>query len=292
MATVKIESRFTPTHLKIIHNFGRELLTTPRIPVATFHRTYKPYRRRKTTDDLIRDAFHEKLLLGPYLFCNNNLEVYLLEGDDIPFGLYEEKKKNPKTTTVSVMSGDWKLLWICRGASTLEYANVIYPTYPGVSKLENLTLNQKGKIMRDPFPHCWDDLDWKIYNEMRSIRKYSLVKIGEKLGYSWKTIGKRFRKIMEQCKILLSFFPDGYLFYDDVLLTFETKYEIGLENALQYIDRTTYLWKLGDLILLMLHIPLYESQKKVLNRFAEFQEMGLIRHLKVSTPIRTHSGVV
>lgn len=291
MPTVNIVSRFTSTHLKIIYDFGRELLTTPRIPVATFHRTYKPYRRRKTTTDLIKDAFNDIILFGPILFCNNNLELSLIKKDEIPFDLYEEKKKDLKTATVTVMSGDWSLLWIHKGASTLKYVNVTYPTYPGTMSLENLIFDEKGKIESDPYPHCWDDLDWKIYDEMRKVREKSLVKVGEKLGYSWKTIGKRLNMLSKQCKIFLSFFPFGYFLYNDVLLTFETEFEVGLEKALQKIDRTTFLWKFENLILLMLHIAPYESQKKVLNRFAEFQEMGLIHHLKVSIPIRTRSNV-
>lgn len=282
-------SRFTPTHLKIIYDFGKELLTSPRVPVATFHRKYKPYKRRKTTLDLIRDAFKDIILLGPFLFCNSNLELSLLKEDEIPFDLYEEKMSDTKTTTVTVMSGDWSLLWIYRGASTLKYANIVYPTYPGTLDLENLTFDEKGKIENDPYPHRWDDLDWDIYNEMRKVRDVSLVEVGRKLDYSWKTIGKRLRILSEQCKIFLSFFPFGYSMYNDFLLTFETDYEVGLENALQRIDRTSYIWKFDELILLMLHISLGESQKRVLNRFSELQEVGLIRHLKVSIPIRTYS---
>ncbi len=264
-------------------------MTSPRIPVATFHRKYKPYKRRKTTVDLIRDAFKDIILFGPILFCNNNMELSLLRKDEIPFDLYEEKIRDPKTTTATVMSGDWSLLWIYRGASTLKYANIVYPTYPGTLDLENLTFDEKGKIENDPYPHRWDDLDWDIYNEMRKVRDVSLVEVGRKLDYSWKTIGKRLRILSEQCKIFLSFFPFGYSMYNDFLLTFETDHEVGLENALQRIDRTSYIWKFDKLILLMLHISLGESQKRVLNRFSELQEVGLIRHLKVSIPIRTYS---
>ena len=283
-------SRFTSTHLKTIYNFGRELLVNPRIPVTTFHRKYKPYRRRKTTAELIKDAFNEIILLGPFLFCNNNLELSLIKKDEIPFDLYEEKKNDPKTTTASVMSGDWSLLWVYKGASTLKYANIIYPTYPGTLHLENFIFKEKGKIENDPYPHCWDDLDWDIYNEMRKVREVSLVEIGRKLGYSWKTIGKRLKILSKQCKILLSFFPFGYSMYNGFLITFKTNYELGLEKALQQIDRTSYLWKFDNLILLMLHISLNESPNLILNRFGELQEMGLIRHLKASIPIRTYSS--
>jgi hypothetical protein len=289
--TPSLQSKYTPTQLKNIFDFGVELLTNPRIPVNNFHREYKPYKRKKTTAQLIKRAFDDIILLGPFLFCNTNLELTLLKKDGIPFDLYEEKKVDPETTTVTVMSGDWSLLWIYKGASTLKYANVIYPTYPEVSRLENLTLTEKGKLNNDPYPHCWDDLDWRIYDEMRRIREKSLVEVGEKLGYSWKTIGKRFKSLSEQCKIFLSFFPSSYYLYNDLLLTFETDYEIGLENALCKIDRTSFIWKFDELILLMLHISMDESPKKILNRFGELQEMGLIRHLKVSIPIKTYSSV-
>ena len=267
------------------------MLIDPRVHVAAFHKKYNPYRRKKTTTELIRSAFEEIILFGPTLFCNNNLELSLLKKDEIPFDLYEEKMHNPRTTRVTVMSGDWSLLWIHRGASTLKYANVIYPSYPGVLSLENFRFDEKGNLTNDPHPHGWDDLDWEIYNEMRKVREVSLVKVGENLGYSWKTIGKRLKLLLKQCKIFLSFFPLGYWMYNDILLSFETDYEIGLEKALRKIDRTSYLWKFNNLILLMLHISLQESQKKVLNRFGELQEVGLIRHLGVSIPIRTHSDV-
>lgn len=84
----------------------------------------------------------------------------------------------------------------------------------------------------------------------------------------------------------MCFFPIGFENYQYVLLTFKTKYEVGLEKALSKLDRTTYLYKYNELIVLQLQVdPTGQEYNKVAARFEELEEMGIIHDLSVSIPI-------
>lgn len=275
-----------------MYNFSSEILKEPRMRVRAFHRKYKPFRRKETTNEWINKAFENLIIHGPFLFCNNNIDVSLLKTDRIPFDLYEEKRNDPTTTKLILLTGDWSLLWFHKGASILQYTNTIFPQYPSKTKLEDIIFDEKGKLKRDPYPHGWDAFDWGIYDEMRDIRKYTYVEIGGKFNVTWKAIKMRFDSLLTQCKVFVSFFPLGYYRYDHILLTFKTDYEVGLENALKKMDRTSFLWKFEDTIILVVHYPPEESHNGIALRFAELEEMGLIRELKVSTPIKYHISVI
>ncbi len=282
---------FNTQHLSAVYDFSSQMLNNPRLPVRAFHRKCRPFRRLESTNNLINKAFENLVIYGPFLFCNNNIEVSLSKTEGIPFDLYEEKKADPLTTKVMLLGGDWSLLWFHRGASILQYTNTVFPQYPSRMKLEDIIFEEKGKLKRDPYPHRWDTFDWGIYDEMRDIRKYTYIEIGEKFGVTWKAIKKRFDVLLTQCKVFVSFYPLGYHNYDHIFFSFKTEYEIGLENALKKLDRSSFLWKYEDAILLVVHHPSYESHNKITLRFAELEEMGLIRELKVSTPIKYYSPV-
>jgi hypothetical protein len=53
----------------------------------------------------------------------------------------------------------------------------------------------------------------------------------------------------------LVFFPFGYSGYNKLFVTPRTKYEVRLVKALRKLDRTTYLWKSNDTIILSLFSP-------------------------------------
>lgn len=125
---------------------------------------------------------------------------------------------------------------------------------------------------------------------MRVPRKNTFREVGEKLGISWQTVKNRFNKISTQCKIFSCFFPLGYYGYHQIFLTFKTKYEAGLINSLKKLDRTTYLWKFNDTVILNVFLlPNALSYNRASDRFQELEEMGMICDLHVSIPIRCHN---
>ena len=84
----------------------------------------------------------------------------------------------------------------------------------------------------------------------------------------------------------MNFFPKGYKGYERLLLTFRTEYEVGLYDALKKLDRTSFLWKVQDFIMLILFVDHYCA---TVRKFKELEENGLIRDLKVSIPNRHYT---
>ena len=86
---------------------------------------------------------------------------------------------------------------------------------------------------------------------------------------------------------IVCFFPDSFEGYQYALLTFRTKYEVGLKKALSKLDRTTYLYKYNGLIILHMQIdPGPQKYNSATARFGELEEMGIIHDLRVSVPNR------
>ena len=109
----------------------------------------------------------------------------------------------------------------------------------------------------------------------------SYSKVG-RISVSWMTIRRRFQEIKD-CKVLIAFFPREYKGHSRLLATFKTDYEIGLEKALKKVDRSSYLWKFDEKIILTLFIDNYNDATA---RLSELEDRGLIVDLYVSTPIR------
>lgn len=85
------------------------------------------------------------------------------------------------------------------------------------------------------------------------------------------------------CKSLVAFFPRGYSGYARLLVTFKTKYETGLKESLEKLDRSSYLWKFNDTIILILFVDDYNG---TCEQFNVLEEIGMIHDLRVSIPIR------
>lgn len=167
----------------------------------------------------------------------------------------------------------------------LEFTNTPLPSYPALCKIENIHFEEKGVLPRDKYPHGWNENDWMVYNAMREPRKKTYRELEKELGLSMFTIRKSYLEILKQCKTLVCFFPYSFEGYQYVLLTFKTKYEIGVEKALSRLDRTTYLYKYGELIILHLQVdPGAQEYNRATARFGELEEMGIIHDLRVSVP--------
>lgn len=277
---------FSPKQLTLIRNFCVRVSDRPRLPLSRFHKE-SPYSRKQTTIEIINKAYRNKVITGPYLYCNSNIEVELIKDLKNPLKYWEEHKDNPGVNFCLALKGDWSYICFKKGASMLEYVSTPLPSFPAHCRVEDIYFEEKGALKRDPYPHGWDEQEWKVYDAMSDVRRKTYRELGKELGMSMFVVRECYLKILEQCKTLVSFFPIGFENYQYVLLTFKTEYEVGLEKALSKLDRTTYLYKYDGLIVLHLQVdPGAQEYNKVTARFEELDETGIINDLHVSIPNR------
>jgi len=277
-------------HLDTVYLYFLHKLKNPRITVTDFFTYQSAYESDNSLRWLINDAFREKVISQPEIFCNVGVSVDLLSTVDNQLKLLKKCRNDPKTTYAAALCGAWSFLRVRKGASDLKFANRVVPSLPGITTSHKIKFSEKGKLKDDLYPHGWDEIDWEVYYIMKnpSISFTEAIRISKKegTGLSRKTIKKHFKKILEDCKIQMNFFPWGYGHYDKILFTFKTKYEIGLYDSLKKLDRTSYLWKVRDFIILTLFV---EHYCKTVRSFKELEENGLIQNLKVSIPNRHYS---
>ena len=88
---------------------------------------------------------------------------------------------------------------------------------------------------------------------------------------------------------MTSFFPLGSENYSPLLVTFKTDYEIGMVKGLKNLNRTTYVYKTNNTIILYLCMrPLPKVQNFFTDKFQRLEEAGLINNLHISTPYGWH----
>lgn len=288
MVEEKNKLRYTEKQLSIVLSFCKAIEKDPRISYSEFHRKTGDYSRKQSTIDLLNKAYQQNVIVGPYIYCNRNLEVNLQKNDRNPFKLLEEAKKNKEITFALALGGDWSFLSLKRtngSKNILNHVSTIIPNHNAKCKIKDLYFEEEGKLDNDPCPQGWDELDWKVYGEMGAPRKVSITEVANKLNFSWKYIKKRFNKIMCQCKNLCYYLPLGYLGYHYIFLTFKTKYEVGLKKSLKKLDRSSYLQRFNDTIMLTLFLePEAHSYTVAIDRFKELKEIGLIDDLLISIP--------
>ncbi|MBU7047009.1 MAG: hypothetical protein HXS54_11305 [Theionarchaea archaeon] len=277
---------FSQKQLMFIRNFCVKLSQKPRFPPSRFHKE-SPYLRKQTTLEVINRAFTKRVITGPYLYCNSNIEVELIDNLEKPIEYWEEHKDDPGVNFCLALRGDWSYICFKKGASMLDYTSTPLPSYPALCRIEDIYFEEEGVLPRDKYPHGWEDNDWLVYNAMGEARKKTYRELEKELGFSMITVRNHYLKIIKQCKNLVCFFPNSFDGYQYVLLTFRTKYEIGLEKSLSKLDRTTYLYKSNGLIILHLQVdPDPQEYNKATSRFGELEEMGIIHDLRVSVPNR------
>lgn len=260
----------------------------PRVKYSQFHRKYHPYSREQSTVDLINAAYTHEVITGPVLYANVGIEVKLMDSIDDPLGYLKECKKDKKTTLAYALHGDWSFIHFKYGASMLKFTDSILPhSYPSSGKyIEDIEIEeQKGNLPEDPYPHGWSDEHWDIYNALRMPRSLTFRGVGKKVGLSWQSVKKYFYEVLKQCKVLSCFFPLGKEGYSYQLVTFKTDYEIGLMKALKKLNRTTYVYKTNEIVILVLClIPRPKDFNISTNKFKEIEEEGFIHDLHVCTP--------
>lgn len=240
----------------------------------------------RSAQALIDAAFREKVLMGPYLYCNQGVRATLFLNEERRQG--EEKVKESSTILGIPFLGFYSYVVFSRDDdSNLQYAELTKPSFPGKATLEQpltderefFTRNGGQKLGRDPIPG-WDDFDWKVFHAMRNPR-HSFLTVARELQVSWKVVKERFEKIVQECKVFMGFFPSGYSKYERLLLAFETDYESQMREWFCRLDRSSYLFKVDDTLI----VYLFTTRVNVAClKFCEMEEIGIIRNFRVSFP--------
>ena len=278
---------FTERQLKLLLNYCYAARQNPKVPVAKIHRDYSSYVRRKSVADTIDKAYERTVISGPELFVNSGIEVSLIRDVDNPREFFENCKKDKKTSLAFVSHEYWRIFLCKSGANTLQYHDSILPNNGPISdkKIEKIFFEEKGTLPVDLYPHRWFEEHWKIYYCMKYPRNITFREAGKELGINWVSVRDYFLETLEQCKIMTNFFPLGTEAYSPLIVTFKTDYETGIARGLKTLNRTTYLYKADNTIILMLCIsPKPREQNHLADKFQRLEEMGLISDLHISTP--------
>ncbi|MGD2251088.1 MAG: hypothetical protein PVF58_22045 [Candidatus Methanofastidiosia archaeon] len=268
-----------------IYRLFQQYRINPRFALNNFHEKHSHYSSLNATRNLVSRAFKQEIILKPELYCNCGISIFLYNDDRNPLKELKKLKKDPSVTYAMALCGGYSLLVLRKGASELSFASRVPPTFPSEKKLEELYFDEKGTLPIDKYPHGWDEIDWEVYYLMKNPT-ISYTDAARNSQLARQTIKRHYKKILQDCKIQVSFLPHGYRWYDKLLLQFKTKYEIGLQKALKELDRTSNLWKFKDFIILYLFV---DDSNETANRFEHLEEVGLIEKLKVSIPIRYHA---
>ena len=280
---------FFDYQLKLLLYYCHITRQDPKIPFSEIHRNYNLYSRRKSTIETIKNAIIRKVVWGPHLFTNGGIEASLIHDIDNPREFYKECIVNPKTSLVILSDGHWPIFWCKQGANTLQNYESILPNKGKVSnkKIEGIFFEEKETLPVDKYPHRWFEEHWNIYYSLKFPRIKSFRDAGKELGIDWQMARVLFKEILMQCKVITNFFPLGREQYNPSLVTLKTDYEIGLVNGLKTLNRTTYLYKTNNTIILYLFIrPLPKERNHFADRFHRLEEMGLISDLHISTPYK------
>lgn len=273
---------------EVLFQFFLEYAKNPRVRTSILHDLHSLYKSKKTTALLLKGIKEKQIIVGPFIYCNLGIEVEIKFQNEVedPIGLLDECKNDPEVTRAVALCGEHSFICFRKGASLLTYAEAIRPTLNSGFKIGDMELKEKKKLPVDPYPHGWDELDWEIYHMMRNPR-ISFAKVSGKLksagksDVTWKTIETRYKRVLNDCKIWISFFPNGYENYSQTFLTFKTEYETEIRRNLQNLDRTTFLYKIGDIIMLNLFLD-NNIEHRI---FLKLKKEGLIHDLHVSIPL-------
>jgi hypothetical protein len=290
---------FMEKHLKLLLHYCYVVRKKPKVFISSFHREYGLYARLSSTISTIEKAYERKVITGPFLFVNSGIEVQLLHDIENPLEFFEQCKKNERTTLAVISHGYWPILWCKKGANTLQYHDSILPFQNNgpISdrKVDKIFFEEKGTLPVDKYPHAWFEEHWKTYYCMKQPRNITFreaaKKLGKDLGVTWVMVWEYFTDILKQCKIINTFFPLGAEAYSPLLVTFKTDYETGIVKGLKTLNRTTYLYKAEDTIILLVGTsPIPKAQNHITGKFHKLEEIGVIHDLHVSTPIDWHKA--
>jgi len=273
---------FKAHHLEIIHQYVSYCVKKKDVSPTKFHHSTHPYSRKQSTFELLKKAEENLVIFSPRLLCLPDISVSFVEYSRIPLlDLYKEKKNDPNVTYVMALTGAYSLIYFSYGKRTLKYTKCTMSSFPGISFTEiDPTKHKKGKLEDMPKPENWDKLHWGVYKE-RKDPKRSSVEVGKILGVSYQTVLTRFREILKTCQIWMPFFPSGYPNYAKYIISLKTDYEIGLIEELEKLDRSSYVYKTNDTLIL----TIFFDRHLEIDSFLKLEKKGVIHDMRVSFPV-------
>jgi hypothetical protein len=283
--------------IEILYKYVKYISDVGRSTVADFYRKYYKSKREKSIYNLIRNS-RGSIFLGPWLFVLQDAVVSMKSGASFP-DLYRLRDLNKNSTIFNcmILLGSYSFIVFAIGKDSgvnsatmttykLTFAECIMSTYPAAKHFRDIDLESHSseKLPKKHIQLPWDDLEWRVYNHMRNPNRSS-VAVGAELHISYKTVLDKFYKIQKDCIIWMPFFPRGYENYRQFLITLKTDYEVGFKKELSKLDRSSYLYKIGDL--LMLH--LFLDKNKDLDFLIDLEKEGVIHSISVSFPLRYYN---
>lgn len=275
------------TRKQIEYALYRTFMENPRVTIKELSRVVAKMRNWKqlhpSARQIIDRPFKNHILVGPYLYCNSGIQV--------TFDREEKQEKKEEGTGVPLVGNYSYVLFSRENKGNLEYAELVRPSFPRkVTLEEGITADEKEfldqcfvtpqKLKPDVKP-LWDDTDWKVYHAMRNVRR-NFFEVGKELQLSWKMVKERFQKVLKDCKVFMGFFPLGYRRYDHLLLTVTTDYETGMRKWLQGLDRSSWLFKVDDILIMYLF---HSHINCTCLKLCEMAQMGIIRMVRVAFPV-------
>jgi hypothetical protein len=278
--------------LYMLHQYTEMLIDNPRVTHSHVHRTISPYDSLNSTSRLIREAHNLLYILGPLLFSNTGFSFELKKGSENPLHILRdfEYEKRQDISHAIALSGDYNILLFKKGGSDLSFAHCIVPHVTfneGINFSDFIFKEKEGDLPFDKLPTDWSEMDFKVFDIMQKPKGVSYGKAAGKLGVKWITVKRHYEKIINDCKVMCAFFPLTYSGYSRLIACFETKYEIGLFEKLHEVDRSSYLWKCNNMIILTMFVNDYNSATE---QFFKLEEIGMIKNVKISIPIRYYTS--
>ncbi|MGD2248206.1 MAG: hypothetical protein PVF58_07340 [Candidatus Methanofastidiosia archaeon] len=275
---------FEPHHLKKLRRYVTFCVNEKEVRPTKFHNKYNPYHRKQSTYDLIKRAVRDKIIFEPRLLCVPDMNVEFVKFEGVPrVDLYKEKLEDENVTYVLALAGAYSLIYFEYGKRILNYVECTTPQYPSSYTFDNLDPFKygKGKLPEMAKPERWSNLHWDVYKARNNPRRSS-VEVGEELNVTAATVLNYFYEILKDCRIWIPFFPNGYLNYTNYVVTLKTNYEVGLTKELRKLDRSSYIYKAGDVLILSLFFDRYLE----IESFLKMEKEGIIHDLRVSFPVR------
>jgi len=289
------------SQLNSLYAFVTVIYRNPRISVRELHNSFSHYKNRDSTRKLLKKAYDNNIIMGPKIWCNTGFDVEIYKDLDDPLSFLEQNSKRPEITHINAFIGDISAICFKKGASVLQHAETIIPTFPAKKTIDEIQIEEKGILPSDEYPKGWDEIDWKVYKAMR-VPRVPYWRVAKKVEDSlygeerretppWQTVKRRFLRIVRDCKTWISFFPKGYDNYHQAYLLFKTDYEISFRDELRNVDRTSIIYKFDDNLLL--HLFLDETLKKLhkcYRKFYKLKKEGIIHDLHVLIPMEWYSS--
>ena len=287
----KKEDKRKDKRLKLIYNYILHSAKHGRVNLSDFHRKFSLYQRKQTTFEILK-KYKNRIYTGPLLTVPYDCYGELLLFHNFPaFKSYEERKMNPMVNHSILCCGTFSLISFIRGIppppsndqinGKLTYYESLIPSFPSNFNISDMNIsNSASKLPRLRNPTDWDELDWNVYKYMKNPNESS-YSVSKELHVDYKTVLGRLKKIMRDCRIWISFFPRGIGSCHECLVALKTDYEINIKKELMKLDRTSYIYKVGDIVLLHLFL---DRESDVL-KFHEMEKEELISLFGISTPL-------